>query len=164
MVGKGIMNGLISNIKKVFYAVVLLLALSVFCSCEKSEGGKRFIQDNWIQLLYMPDMDPGFAFTMLSYYIEFGEDGKMTQYSLPKGQWARHYEGDPHLYVRDNAEWTPAATYNYSLDGDRLSFGDVSGVFKKIDKDTFTLDTGELLYTYHRIKSFVPKDDEWWDM
>ena len=148
--------------KKVFCAVMFLLALNIISSCEKS-GENTFIQGNWIRVQYLPDMDPGFSYFMTTIYTEFGEEGVMMEYKLQHNQWARYYEGDPHLYVRNNAEWSAAATYNYSVDEDRLSFGDLSGVFKRIDKDTFTLETGEELYTYHRIKSFVPRDDDWWE-
>ncbi|MBO4571361.1 MAG: hypothetical protein J5699_05500 [Bacteroidales bacterium] len=102
---------------KVLYTVVFLLAVNIVSSCTKSEGGE-YIQDNWVRL---QDVPSGWDYIMLSDYVEFGEDGVMTEFKLPQGQWARHYDGDPHLYVREDAEWKTAATYNYSLDGDRLS-------------------------------------------
>ena len=140
--------------RKILYSAMLLLGMSIFCSCSKeggSTGGSSWIVGNWVFVENSSSKE------WIDTYVNFSNDGFMTVYGLtPLDNCAKLENGN--LITPASESWTQMGVIQYTLRGDNLHFVATADRIEKKDKDTFVL-TGDSDFagTYYRIKSMKTK-------
>lgn len=152
--------------RKVLFAVMLLLGMSIFYSCNgnglSSGGIKSTIVGDWV---YIEDNDP--EGLRIGSYISFTKDGKYTLYELC-------YEGDYDkyatifdngtIYAKPSVYWEKEGVAEYSIEGNDLFVaGILIGSIKKVNNDKFIFTGFDEDFmgdgTLERIKSFKTDDN-----
>lgn len=139
--------------KKLIYAVMLLLGLSIFGSCGK-EGNEGNIASTLIGI-WTEDFGDG-SLDEINLYFEFTKDKQVIFYTLPDGSYANYANGV--LITPADSHWEKEETAPYSfVDGMMTIQGQMYGGFiTKINNDKLHINwNGE--YDWVRIKSFKTK-------
>lgn len=139
--------------KRLIYAAMLLLGLSILGSCNKEEGGgggsgnlASTIIGSWV--IEWNSLDE------IDYYIEFTKDKRATFYELsPSGSWARYDNGV--LYAPDGCEWEKVESFQYSIADGKLDIEqEMMNVFiTKVNNDKLHVSWNGENYWY-RVKKF----------
>lgn len=155
--------------KKVLYAVMLLLGLSIFSSCSEvggSTGGNSWIVGDWCMTNDAAFGDDYYYKGYIYNYFSFSKDGFMSYYEIEynddldlddKLAWFDNGT----LYSKQSVSWEKLATVEYSIKNNQIiSAGFVAGTIQKINNDKFVI-VGDYEFsstkTYERIKSFKTK-------
>ena len=140
--------------KRLIYAVMLLLGLSIFGSCSKeggSTGGGSWLVGDWA-----PIFESGNQTT--DYYLSFSRDGIFTiYYAYTDDDYeATGWFDSGTLFCAPNVHWEKDMQMEYKISGGKLiTMGMVVGSVNKINNNKFILDAdNDYEGTYERIKSF----------
>ena len=142
--------------KKILFAIVLVLGMSVvFCSCQK-EGGSSDVGGTLVGSWVLDEDVDG-----LKEYCEFTNDGFLKCYVLKPGNAYATYEKGV-LYTPASNKWELYDTVPYSVNDGILSCKYLDGFrIKVVDKDTiqvFEYYGSEILDSYYyRIRKFSTK-------